>query len=101
MLSNSAILLIILLLTITGINLRSYWLFYRDKQFARTNQYRIPERRLLKASFLLGGIGAFIAMRIVRHKTMHTKFKILIPIAAISTSAVIVCLLIVFYRIGI
>ena len=90
MLSNQAILSIIILFIIAFSNLRAYWLFYRDKKFARTNQYRIPERRLLKASFLLGGIGAFIAMRVVRHKTMHLKFRILVPLAAIFTAAVIV-----------
>lgn len=76
---------IVLLIMITIINIYSYSLFYRDKQYARSNNYRISERRLLTVSFMLGGIGAFVAMRRVRHKTQQLKFQLLVPLAAIMT----------------
>lgn len=62
------------------LNIQSCYLFYQDKQLARRGAYRIPEKRLLWSG-LLGGIGAFVAMNIFRHKTQHLRFKILIPIA--------------------
>lgn len=69
-------------------NIYTCHLYYRDKQYSQTNQYRISERKLLRSSFLLGGIGAFLGMRIFRHKTKHLKFQLLIPVAAIFTLAV-------------
>lgn len=76
---------IILLIIIALLNIYSFSLFYRDKQYARTNRFRISERRLIMASFLLGGVGAFVAMRRVRHKTQHLKFQLLVPLAAVIT----------------
>lgn len=71
------------LVLIAVLNLRSCYLFYKDKQLARANVYRISEKKLLQSSFLLGGIGAFLAMNLFRHKTQHLKFKILVPMALV------------------
>lgn len=81
-------LLIIVLICIAAMNIYSFVLFYKDKQYAKTNQYRIPEKKLIGASFLLGGIGAYAGMQLFRHKTQHLKFKILMPIAALITISV-------------
>lgn len=81
-LDYNMILWMILLLT----NLSTYVLFFIDKKRAMARKRnRIPERKLLLASFLAGGIGGFLAMTIHRHKTKHTNFKILVPIGAILT----------------
>lgn len=74
-------LLIIILLS----NIRSYYLFYRDKKAARSNEWRVPERRLLRSSFLLGGIGSYAAMKSLRHKTQHKAFRRLVMLAALIT----------------
>ncbi|XJS11289.1 DUF1294 domain-containing protein [Aerococcaceae bacterium WGS1372] len=72
-----------LFILIALLNLRSCYLFYKDKQLARAGAYRISEKKLLQSSFLLGGIGAFLAMNLFRHKTQHMTFKILIPLALV------------------
>lgn len=54
-----------------------------DKQKARKKAWRIPERTLLLIAFLGGGFGSLLGMYTFRHKTKHTRFLILVPIAAI------------------
>lgn len=54
-----------------------------DKQKAKKRAWRIPERTLILVAFLGGGIGSFLGMYVFRHKTKHTKFVILFPLAAV------------------
>ena len=51
-----------------------------DKKNARNNKRRVPEKTLIGMAFFCGGIGAFLGMRIFRHKTRVLKFRILIPL---------------------
>lgn len=76
---------IILLILIGLVNIYTFLLYFRDKQKARKRQYRIPEKKLLTATFLLGGIGAAFGMYGLRHKTKHLKFKLSVPIALFIT----------------
>ena len=78
----------IVILFIGLMNVYTCHLYYRDKQYSRTGQYRISERKLLQASFLFGGLGAFLGMRFFRHKTKHRKFQFWIPITAVFTVGV-------------
>jgi len=66
-------------------NLVVFLLFAHDKKRARTNGWRIPERTLLAAALLGGGVGALAAMRIFRHKTLHMRFRILVPLGCVLT----------------
>ena len=52
-----------------------------DKSKAKNNKWRISESTLVICALLMGGIGAFLGMRIFRHKTKHLKFRLLIPLA--------------------
>lgn len=56
-----------------------------DKQKARKNAWRIPERTLLLIAFLGGGPGSLIGMYTFRHKTKHTKFILLVPLATLTS----------------
>ena len=61
------------------INAISFALMLIDKKKAIKNQWRIPERTLL-LTFLLGGsYGGLVAMKLLRHKTLHPKFSIGLP----------------------
>lgn len=77
--------IVVLVLTIfLGImNILSFTLMGTDKHKAVRKEWRIPERTLIMAAFLGGGIGAFLGMYVFRHKTKHLKFILLLPIAAI------------------
>lgn len=52
-----------------------------DKHKAIKHKWRIPEKTLLGIAILGGGPGAFLGMKIFHHKTKHTLFRILVPVA--------------------
>ncbi len=61
------------------INAAGFLLMLADKQKARKNLWRIPERVLLTVSLLGGSVGVLLGMRICRHKTQKIKFLIGVP----------------------
>lgn len=63
-------------------NVLTFSLYGADKRRAKQAQWRVPERTLLLCTYLMGGAGAFAAMRMFRHKTRHRRFAISAPIAA-------------------
>lgn len=64
------------------INLIVFLLYGADKRRARKNAWRIPEKTLLAGTWLMGGVGAWLAMRTFRHKTKHIAFQVSVPIGA-------------------
>ena len=66
-----------------AINLLVFVLYGVDKRRAKKGQWRIPEKILLTGTWLLGGVGAWLAMRMFRHKTKHLAFQISAPIGAV------------------
>ena len=65
------------------VNLFVFALYGADKQRAKRGAWRIPEKTLLLGTWLLGGVGAWLAMRIFRHKTKHIAFQVSAPIGAV------------------
>ena len=61
-------------------NLVTFILYGADKAKAKKGKWRIPEKTLLLFAACFGGLGAFLGMKIFRHKTKHTSFKILVPV---------------------
>ncbi len=51
-----------------------------DKLKALHGAWRIPEAVLLGLAALGGSLGALIGMRLFRHKTLHLKFSLGLPI---------------------
>jgi len=70
------------------INLFVFILYGVDKRRASKQQWRIPEKTLLAGTWLLGGVGALLAMQAFRHKTKHIAFQISAPIGAVLSIAV-------------
>ncbi len=85
MLSDNQLTKLILIGLIIILNTVSYFLYYSDKKRAVNNKKRISEKNLLLSTFFFGGFGAWIGMKQFNHKTKHTKFKILVPLAALIT----------------
>ena len=52
-----------------------------DKAKAKKGSWRTPEKTLIALAFLFGSPGAFLGMKVFRHKTKHIKFQILVPLA--------------------
>jgi len=65
------------------VNLYTFIVYFIDKRRAVKRKRRISEKHLLTATFLLGGIGAALAMSFFRHKTQTLKFKISAPIGVV------------------
>ena len=70
------------------INLIVFSLYGADKRRAKKGAWRIPERTLLTGTWLMGGVGAFAAMRVFRHKTKHLAFQISAPVGAVLSLVV-------------
>ncbi|MDO4193451.1 MAG: DUF1294 domain-containing protein [Erysipelotrichaceae bacterium] len=60
-------------------NLLAYLMFWLDKQYARKDMWRIPEKTLIISALLGGSVGALLGMKHFRHKTKHPKFTLGIP----------------------
>lgn len=63
-----------------AINSLTFCVYGSDKYKAKHNTYRFPEFILLFLAFIGGSFGAYLAMRVFRHKTKHKKFKYGIPL---------------------
>ena len=69
-----------LLLYLLIINAAGFLLMLIDKWKAKKNRWRIPEATLMTVALLGGSIGSLLGMYTVRHKTMHLKFVVGIPV---------------------
>lgn len=80
----------IYLLVIALISLVAFITYFADKQKAKRNMWRVPEKVLLGLGFFGGAIGALAAMQIFRHKTKHYYFYVVNIIGLIWQVAVAV-----------
>jgi uncharacterized membrane protein YsdA (DUF1294 family) len=71
-------------------NCLAFLVFASDKSSARSGDGRVSEQTLLWMSFL-GGVGAFAARRLLRHKTRKEPFRTRFQIVA--TAHVVAALL--------
>ena len=74
-------------------NIIVFVLFGVDKGKAKRNKWRISESALIACALLMGGIGAFLGMKLFRHKTKHLKFRLLIHFTVILNIAAAVVFL--------
>ena len=61
-----------------------------DKSRAKRGVWRIPEKTLFIVSLLGGAVAMYISMRIFRHKTLHKRFMIGIPLIIVLHIALII-----------
>lgn len=69
-------------LAFVAVNAAAFALMGWDKFMAKGSFRRIPERTLLLVAIFGGGIGAYSGMTLFRHKTLHKKFSIGLPVIA-------------------
>lgn len=62
------------------VNALSFLLMLIDKQKAKKDCWRIPEKTLITAALLGGSLGGIAGMKLFRHKTKHPKFSIGLPV---------------------
>ena len=71
----------VLLIYLLFINLIGLILYALDKAKSKgEGSSRIPERTLLWVARLGGGVGCWLGMMLFRHKTKHTRFRVLVPL---------------------
>ena len=58
-----------------------------DKKRARQHRRRVPESTLLWLAALGGGAAMYLTMRKIRHKTLHRKFMLGIPLIVLAEAA--------------
>ncbi len=51
-----------------------------DKLFAKKNMRRVPEATLLTLALFGGAVSEYITMKLIRHKTLHKKFMVGLPV---------------------
>ena len=69
-----------LLVYLLLVNAVGFCFMLADKIKAKKNRWRIPEATLLGIAIIGGSLGVLCGMRLFRHKTLHTKFSIGVPI---------------------
>ena len=79
----------IIIIYLAVINVATFFTFGIDKLKAKHAKWRIREAALLTLAVLGGSIGAWLGMKVWRHKTMHKKFKYGIPLILLAQIALI------------
>lgn len=69
-----------LALWLTAVNTSAVMMTCADKRFAMKGRRRISEKALFTAALLGGAPGMYAAMRLIRHKTLHKRFMIGLPV---------------------
>ena len=70
----------LLLVYLILINATGLCFMLADKQKAKKNKWRIPEATLMGIALAGGSLGIIAGMRLFRHKTLHLKFSIGVPV---------------------
>ena len=88
----------IILIYLVVINVATFFTYGLDKWKAKRSKWRIREASLLLLAALGGSVGAWLGMKIWRHKTMHKKFKYGVPAILILHLAIVVFFLLYLYK---
>ena len=72
-----------------AINVATFLVYGIDKLKAKRAKWRIPEATLLLLAAVGGSIGAWLGMKVWRHKTLHMKFRYGVPLILLLQIALI------------
>ena len=64
-----------------------------DKFCAKKGWHRVRESTLFIVSFLGGALGMYITMKLIRHKTLHKRFMIGLPLMILLQAAILIYVL--------
>lgn len=71
------------LIYLAVVNLLGFFSMFLDKQKAKHNHWRIPEKTLFLFALIGGSLGTTLGMHTFRHKTKHWYFKFGMPLILI------------------
>lgn len=72
-----------------AVNILAFVLFGIDKQKARRNLWRIPEKTLLLSALIGGSAGAILGMQFFHHKMRKPKFAVGVPVILVVEIVVV------------
>ena len=75
------------------INAIGFLTMLADKIKAKKNSRRIPEKTLLFIAAAGGSLGVLLSMQLFRHKTLHTRFCIGVPLMLTAHIMLVILLL--------
>lgn len=82
--------LICVLIYFLVVSFYSVMLTCSDKRLAIKGSRRVPEKKLFGAALLGGALAMYITMRTIRHKTLHKRFMIGLPVIIILKTAAVI-----------
>ena len=82
-----------ILLWLIIINIASIIVCIADKIKAKKRKRRISEKTLMLMSLMGGALFMYTTMRLIRHKTLHKKFMIGLPVIIIFYSIIAILVL--------
>ena len=65
-----------------------------DKYKAKKGYFRISEATLFTLAAIGGALSEYLTMRLIRHKTLHKRFMIGLPLIIILQIIAIICLIV-------
>jgi uncharacterized membrane protein YsdA (DUF1294 family) len=80
----------VILSVILIVNVLTFLLYGIDKWKAKRSRWRIPESVLLGMAAVGGSVGAWLGMRVWRHKTQHKKFRYGVPAILVAQIVLLV-----------
>lgn len=89
--------LILFLIYLLVINFYAVVITVSDKKLAKSGAMRVPEKKLFITVALGGSLGMYITMRKIRHKTLHKRFMIGIPLIMAAQCVLIIFVLMKLY----
>ena len=91
-LTNKELLLCILAIVEVVMSLITAIVYKRDKMLAKRGLWRTKEKTLFILPWLMGGIGGFLGIYAVRHKTQHWYFPLNNMVALIVQASLFISL---------
>lgn len=70
-------------------NALSFVLMHADKRKAQKKKWRISEAKLMWIAVLGGSLGTLLGMYCFRHKTLHKKFSVGVPLILFVQCAIL------------
>ena len=80
-----------------ALNLITFITYGIDKRKAKKSRWRISESSLLLLALCGGSVGAWLGLKVWRHKTQHKKFYIGIPVIMVAQATLFFLIIREFY----
>ncbi len=78
---------------LVAVNLATFAAYWWDKRAARRGDRRTRERTLLLMNLAGGFMGGWAGMLVLRHKTLHVRFRIVQSVATVAWAGLLLAVL--------